>query len=80
MVVAQPQLHVVAYPLQVPAGDEHAELGSLAAQVAGRRRHACRSRSMPSRLNGVGEMKYSGTVLVWKNARTSEMPCSERRG
>src|ERR1700754_1264511 len=35
---------------------------------------------MPSRLNGVGEMKYSGTALVWKNARMSESPFNTRRG
>src|ERR1700742_1316274 len=35
---------------------------------------------MPSRLNGVGELKYSGTALVWKNARMSESPFNTRRG
>src|SRR6185437_8707237 len=35
---------------------------------------------MPSRLNGVGEMKYSGTWLVWKNARISDRPLRVARG
>ena len=56
--------HGVEVKAVAPSGHEYARMCALE-RVKVRQVEEFRiQRSMPSRLNGVGEMKYSGTALV----------------